>query len=121
MKDIFMFSFNAVMPILILFLIGYFLKSVGFADEGFFKKANAMVFKVFLPVLLFKNVYDIDSLSGVNLPAIIYCLAAVLVLCFIGFITALFRSLDRFIQHILLAYDRHKYGEDGMERAGDEA
>lgn len=90
-----MFSFNAVMPILILFLIGYFLKSVGFADEGFFKKANAMVFKVFLPVLLFKNVYDIDSLSGVNLPAILYCLAAVLVLCLIGFITAKLTAKSR--------------------------
>ncbi len=88
MTDIFMFSFNAVMPILILFVIGYFLKRVGFADEGFFKKANAMVFKVFLPVLLFKNVYDIDSLYDVNLPAILYCLIAVLVLCLIGFITA---------------------------------
>lgn len=95
MTDIFMFSFNAVMPILILFVIGYFLKRVGFADEGFFKKANAMVFKVFLPVLLFKNVYDIDSLSDVNLPAILYCLAAVLVLCLIGFITAKLTAKNR--------------------------
>lgn len=86
MKDIFMFSLNAVMPILIMFVIGYFLKSVGFADDKFFKKANAMVFKVFLPVLLFKNVYDIDSLSAVNIPVIIYCFFAVLVLCVIGLI-----------------------------------
>ncbi len=95
MADIFMFSFNAVMPILILFVIGYFLKRVGFADEGFFKKANAMVFKVFLPVLLFKNVYDIDSLADVNLPAILYCLAAVLVLCLIGFIIAKLTAKNR--------------------------
>ncbi len=95
MTDIFMFSFNAVMPILILFVIGYLLKRVGFANEGFFKKANAMVFKVFLPVLLFKNVYDIDSLSEINLPAIIYCLIAVLILCLLGLITAKLTAKSR--------------------------
>ncbi|MBQ7294974.1 MAG: AEC family transporter [Clostridia bacterium] len=95
MKDIFMFSFNAVMPILILFVIGYLLRRIGFADENFFKKANAMVFKVFLPVLLFKNVYDIESLSQINLPAIAYCLCAVLVLCLIGFITAKLTAKSR--------------------------
>lgn len=95
MFDIFMFSFNAVMPILILFVVGILLRRVGFAEEGFFKKANAMVFKVFLPVLLFKNVYDIDSLSSINLPAIIYCLCAVLVLCLIGFITAKLTAKSR--------------------------
>lgn len=95
MTDIFSFSFNAVMPILIMFAIGYLLKKVGFADEGFFKKANAMVFKVFLPVLLFKNVYDIDSLSQINLGAIIYCVFAVLLLCLIGFITAKLTAKSR--------------------------
>lgn len=95
MKEIFMFSLNAVMPILIMFVIGYFLKSVGFADEAFFKKANAMVFKVFLPVLLFKNVYDIDSFSSINVPVIIYCFFAVLLLCLIGYFAAKLLSKSR--------------------------
>ena len=56
MKDIFLFSFNAVMPILILAFVGYFLRIQRFADDEFFKKANSMVFRVFLPVLLFNNV-----------------------------------------------------------------
>lgn len=95
MKDIFMFSLNAVMPILIMFVIGYFLKSIGFADDKFFKKANAMVFKVFLPVLLFKNVYDIDSLSSINIPVIIYCFFVVLILCLIGLLTAKLTAKNR--------------------------
>ncbi len=95
MKDIFMFSFNAVMPILILFVIGDLLKVTGFADDSFFKKANAMVFKVFLPVLLFKNVYDLDSLSQINLKAIAYCLFAVLLLCLIGYVTAKLTAKNR--------------------------
>lgn len=84
MFDIFMFSFNAVMPILLLMLLGFFLKCIHFADEAFFKKLNTMVFKLFLPVLLFVNIYEIDSLKTINLPAIIYCLAAILLIFAVG-------------------------------------
>lgn len=86
MKEIFMFSFNAVMPILLMMMLGYFLKAVHFADEAFFKKANTLVFKVFLPVLLFINVYDIESLSAVNWSAVVYTLLIVLVLCSLGLV-----------------------------------
>lgn len=86
MKDIFMFSFNAVMPILLMMMLGYFLKAVHFADEAFFRKANTLVFKVFLPVLLFVNVYDIESLSAVNWSAVVYTLIIVLVLCSLGLV-----------------------------------
>lgn len=81
MKDIFMFSFNAVMPILVLALVGCFLRYVHFADDAFFKKANSMVFKVFLPVLLFRNVYSIKSLSDIKWNVLIYC---VVIVCIIG-------------------------------------
>ena len=80
MKDIFMFSFNAVMPILLMMMLGYFLRSVHFADEAFFKKANTLVFKVFLPVLLFVNVYEIESLSKINWAVVVYTVAIVGVL-----------------------------------------
>ncbi|MBQ1244107.1 MAG: AEC family transporter [Clostridia bacterium] len=97
MKDIFMFSFNAVMPILLMMLLGYFLKTVHFADEAFFKKANTLVFKVFLPTLLFINVYDIESLAAVNWRAVIYTLLIVLVLCGAGLILTklLFRTRSK--------------------------
>ena len=97
MKDIFMFSFNAVMPILLMMALGYFLRTVKFADEAFFKKANTLVFKVFLPVLLFVNVYEIESLSAVNWRALIYTLMVVVVLCLLGLTLTklLFRKRDR--------------------------
>lgn len=95
MKDVFMFSLNGVMPILILFVVGYALKLLGFGDEGFFKKLNTMVFKVFLPVLLFKNIYDIESLSSINVPVIIYAFVAVLLLFVIGYIVAKLTSKSR--------------------------
>lgn len=76
-----MFSFNAVMPIIVLILVGCFLRYIRFADDVFFKKANSMVFKVFLPVLLFRNVYSVKSLSDIKWNVLIYC---VVIVCFIS-------------------------------------
>ena len=97
MKDIFMFSFNAVMPILLMMMLGYFLRSVHFADEAFFKKANTLVFKVFLPVLLFVNVYEIESLSKINWAVVVYTVAIVGVLCTLGLVLTklLFRTRSK--------------------------
>lgn len=88
MKDIFMFSFNAVMPIIVLILVGCFLRYIRFADDAFFKKANSMVFKVFLPVLLFRNVYSIKNLSDVKWNVLIYCVIIVCVIGLFAFLTS---------------------------------
>ena len=85
MAEVFSFSFEAVMPILILVFVGYFLRCIHFADDAFFKKLNTMVFRVFLPVLLFWNVYEIENLGLVRWSAVIYCVVAVLLICLIGY------------------------------------
>ena len=88
MLEVFSFSFNAVAPILLVTVAGYIIKLSGLFDDGFFKKCNTLVFRVFLPILLFKNVYDIKSISDINFSALLYCVAAILLLCFIGNMSA---------------------------------
>ena len=88
MGEIFLFSFNAIMPILLLVLLGWFLRVIHFADDVFFKKANTMVFKVFLPVLLFVNIYEIDGLSSLNFNAVLYCVAAIFLIFICGYLFA---------------------------------
>ena len=87
--EVFMFSFNAVAPILLLVLLGVILRKVKFAGDDFFKKANSLVFKVFLPVMLFCNVYEIESLGSVNWRAAVYSVFAVLLFAAIGFLCCL--------------------------------
>ena len=65
MFDVFKYAFNAVAPILLLVLLGFLLKKLNFAGDDFFKKANSLVFRVFLPILLFTNVYNLDRKSVV--------------------------------------------------------
>ena len=88
MLEVFSFSFNAVAPILLLAVAGYIIKQTGLFDDGFFKKCNTLVFKVFLPILIFKNIYDIDSVGDINFAVMLYCVVAILILCVIGNLVA---------------------------------
>ncbi len=84
MGQVFLFSCNAVVPILLLALLGWVLQKLRFANDTFFKTANKLVFRVFLPILLFCNIYEIDSLRHVNWAAVGYSAAVVLLLYAIG-------------------------------------
>ena len=83
------------MPILLLILVGYFLRVIKFADDAFFKKANTLVFKLFLPVLLFNNVYAIESLSSIKWDALIFCIITVLIICLAAYLTSGFFAAHR--------------------------
>lgn len=80
--DSFIFSVSAVAPIVLMVLIGYFLKSIGMMNEQFAKDANKLVFRVFMPVMLFLNIYKIQDLAGFNFGFIGYVLLALLIIFF---------------------------------------
>ena len=74
------FAFNSVSPIIFTVAVGYVLKKIGLMSPDFAKSANKLVFRVFLPAMLFLNVYGIDNLSLVNIGYVIYALASLLVI-----------------------------------------
>ena len=76
--DSFLFSVNAVLPIIFMVLIGYILKKIGLMKADFAKTANILVFRCFLPAMLFLNVYKIKSFSDVNMGYIIYAVVALI-------------------------------------------
>lgn len=75
---ILMTAVNAVVPIIVLILVGYLLRGKGFLSDGFLKTGNQLVFKLMLPVMLFMNIYSIDSLANIQWDVAIYCLLAIL-------------------------------------------
>lgn len=85
---IFFTAANAVLPIILLILLGYLLKRAGFLGKEFLKTGNKLVFKVCLPAMLFINVYDIDSFSSIHWDIVIYCVLSVFVIFLLGFVTA---------------------------------
>lgn len=73
-------AFKVVFPILVYVSIGYFFKIIKLYDEKGIKIANDLVFKLFLPSLLFYNIYttEIDEIFDMKL--ILYAVAFILIL-----------------------------------------
>ncbi len=92
--DSLIFALNAVAPIIAMVAIGYILKKLGFMNQSFAKMANKLVFRVFLPVMLFLNVYKIEDIKGIDLGYIGYALSALLVIFAIA-IPAVFIFTDK--------------------------
>lgn len=89
-----LFALNAILPIILLILLGYFLKRMSFLDEAWLKKGNTLVFKVFLPCLLFINVYNIDSFATIDWSVVIFSEIAILVLFLLGMLLVKFTVSD---------------------------
>lgn len=85
--DTLLFALNAILPIILLILLGYLLKKKSFLDEDWFKKGNKLVFRVCLPCLLFNNVYSIQSFTAINWSVVIYSEIAILAIFALGLLT----------------------------------
>ncbi|MBQ2450171.1 MAG: AEC family transporter, partial [Lachnospiraceae bacterium] len=57
------FSLNATMPIFFMMVLGFWLKKIKFLDENTTSKINQLVFKIFLPALLFMDLAKEDFAS----------------------------------------------------------
>ena len=80
-------AINVVLPLFFTMAIGYFLRQIHMVDEPLLKKLNTLVFKVFLPILLFTNIYQSDLESMFDLKtiftAVISVLATFVILCLV--------------------------------------
>ena len=74
------FAVNAVLPIIIMVAIGYFLRRIGFISADFAKAANKLVFRVFLPTMLFLNVYNISASMNIGMGYIGFAIGATFVI-----------------------------------------
>lgn len=78
--DCIILAFKVVFPILLYISIGYILKIIKFYDKKTVFTINNLVFKLFLPCLLFYNIYmsEIDKIFDTKF--IMYCIASVMII-----------------------------------------
>lgn len=81
---IFETAFNAIAPIVLLMALGYWLRQKVLFSQPFLEQGNKLVFRVFLPTLLFANVYDIEGFASIPWDIVIYAVVMGLVLCLLG-------------------------------------
>jgi hypothetical protein len=82
--DNFLFSINATMPIFLVIVLGWFLKKINFLTDEFTSVANKYVFKVSLPVLLFKDIATTSILEDMNIKFVLFCFFGTL--CMFGLV-----------------------------------
>lgn len=76
------FSLNATVPIFLLMVLGYVFHKIKWIDEEFASKMNKFVFTVPLPVLVFKNLAEVDFREAWNGKFVVFCfLVTVVSIC----------------------------------------
>ena len=81
--DSFIFALNATLPIVIMIVIGYFIKKVGLMNGSVAKAVNKIAFNVLIPAMLFVNIYRIEDLGKISLNYVWYVLGITILLFFI--------------------------------------
>lgn len=79
---------NAVLPIVLLILLGCWLRKKEFLTEEFLKIGNKFVFRICLSVLLFINVYSIDGFGAIHWDIVLFTSGIVCLLFLIGLVVA---------------------------------
>lgn len=82
--DNLIFAINAVMPIILTIVVGYFLKKTGLLESNVALKLNTLVFRVFLPVMLFLNVYGIQNFADIDLSFVLYVIGITILIFLVG-------------------------------------
>ena len=67
------FSLNSTMPLFFLMLLGYLLHRAGFLEDSFVASANKFVFKVSLPVQLFRDIATTDIYASFDGKYVLFC------------------------------------------------
>lgn len=87
--QIFFTAANAVLPVVLLILLGCILHKTGAMPDSFVKIGNKLVFNVFLPAMLFVNVYDMDGLESISWDIVLYGCVMILIIFLLGIVLAL--------------------------------
>lgn len=78
-------SANAILPIFLLMATGYLLRTLKVADKKGFDTVNRLVFKAFLPTLLFYNIYNTEASEVFDLRLVAFALVGVLAVFLVGY------------------------------------
>jgi len=95
-------SFEAIAPIFLLMLLGYMLKQFRVADKKGFDLINKLVFKAFLPVLLFYNIYKTETADVFDPKLIAFTVIGILLVFIVGYFSVLVLSKENKKRGVML-------------------
>ena len=103
MFSVFMYAFNALMPILILIFLGFFLRKTNFLTDSFLDVGNRLMFRIALPSMLFVNVYNgIDSFDDIKWSSVVFSVIMVHIIFVLGLVVAILFVKDKKKKGVIL-------------------
>ena len=94
----FLLAFNVVFPIFLIMMLGVILKRKNMVDEKSLNVMNSLVFRLFMPTLLFFNIYnmgDLSTLSFDNLKLLAYAFISILIVLLLAWLIYMPNVKDR--------------------------
>lgn len=86
MLDTFLFACGAVLPIVLLIVLGYLLKRARMLGEPLRSGLNRVCFRVLIPLMLFRNIYGGDSITPTDVQAVLFSTVAILAVFAAGWV-----------------------------------
>lgn len=97
-----LFSFNIVLPLMLMMFFGYFLKLINVISEDTAKKLNTLLFKGFTPLLVFSNIYNSDFRSSFSTNLLLFVILGTIIQFFISLSIVLLTVKDRDKKGVML-------------------
>ena len=88
MSSVLSYSFNAIAPILLLILVGYYCRRSGLLSLCAIKEINRFDFRFGLSCLMFVNIYEIGEFRDIPLDILAFTLGMLVLFTVIGFLIA---------------------------------
>lgn len=95
-------SFEVICPVFLLLVLGYMIKTLKLASERTFDEVNKLVFKIFLPVLLFYNIYKTESSDVFDSKLVVFTIIGVLCIFVLGYLLVFRLSEKNSIRGVML-------------------
>lgn len=93
---------NAVMPICLLIALGWLLRKKHIFSDTFTQEGSRFSFQYLIPIMLFHNVYKINSIQDISWGIVLYSVACVLLLYGLGCLIVPLISPDNRRRGVLL-------------------
>ena len=95
-------SLEIVLPLFLLMALGYVIKLTGMMNETSVKQVNKVIFKIFLPLLVFCNIYNTELAESFNSQLLLYAVAGVLIQFVLSLCLAILLEKDNSRRGVML-------------------
>lgn len=95
-------ALNTVLPLFLMLAVGYVTRLTGLMGEIAARQVNKVIFKIFLPLLVFCNIYDSDLAADLRSSLMFFALAGVLIEFLVALVLVLLTEQENARRGVML-------------------